>query len=181
MIRLSFVVIVLMACVACATQNPGEFSRPGPYVGISVVGAGSNFDNTQDEDLDDSVGTVGVSGRVGYKLWDRAALEVVGEGGLVFEGDNEEATLWNVLLQGKMFFGEERWQPYVFAGGGWGEASFDELNITIDGFLARGGLGLQFYANANWVVFVEGHYTLGFGDMEDAQYVAGEAGVMFRF
>ena len=181
MIRLSFVVIVLMACVACASQNPGVYSRPGPYIGVSVIGAGSNFKNMEDQDLDDGVGTAGIGGRFGYKLWDRAAIEVAGEGGLRFKGDAVDIDVWNVMLQAKLFMGEERWQPYLLVGGGWGEASMDTPRLSVDGFVARFGGGLQYYITEHWPVFIEIHYTGGFGDMEDFNYFAGHAGVMYRF
>jgi len=181
MIRLSLVVVVLMACVACATENPSEFARPGPYLCVAAVGAGSNFKDFVDEDLDDGVGTAGFQALFGYKMWDRAAVEIAYEGGMNFEGDITEVEVWNVMLQGKLLLGAERWQPYLLLGMGWGEAKTSKPRFTEDGFVGRVGAGLQYYISPTWPVFLEIDYNAGAGDMDKYNYGAAKLGVMFRF
>jgi hypothetical protein len=181
MIRLSLVVVVLVAFTACATENPSEFARPGPYLGIAGVAAGSNFKKFADDKLDDGVTTGGVHALFGYKMWDRAAVEIAYEGGMTFEGDVVEVDVWNVMLQGKLLMGGERWQPYLLLGAGFGEAKTDVPRATVDGFVGRAGGGLQYYITPTWALFAEGDYNAGAGDMDDFNYWTGKFGVMFRF
>jgi hypothetical protein len=181
MIRLSVAVLVLVAFTACATEDPSEFARPGPYLGLAVVGAGSNFKKMADEDLDDGVGTAGVQALFGYKMWDRAAVEIAYEGGMTFKGKDADVDLWNVMLQAKILMGGERWQPYLLVGAGWGEAKLSDPRLTEDGFVGRIGLGLQYYISPSWPLFLEFDYNAGAGDLGDYNYYSGKFGVLFRF
>ena len=181
MIRLSLVVVVLVAFTACATEDPSEFARPGPYLGVAVVGAGSNFKNFADNKLDDGVTTAGVQALFGYKMWDRAAVEIAYEGGMTFEGDDTEVDVWNVMLQGKLLMGGERWQPYLLLGAGFGEASTNNPRTSQDGFVGRAGAGLQYYISPSFPLYLEVDYNAGAGDMDDYNYWAAKFGVMFRF
>ena len=45
------------------------------------------------------------------------------EGGMSFDGAVTEVDIWNVMLQGKLLMGGERWQPYLMVGAGYGEAT----------------------------------------------------------
>ena len=186
MIRLSLVVIVLMACVACAGSE--ENLRPGPYVGLAVVGAGSNFDNFKDvdKDLNDGVMAPGLQALVGYQLWDRAALEVVYEGLMTFEGSDSDIDVDTAMLQAKLFFGVlpgEAFQIYAIGGAGWQWVSADgAIDAEGDGMAARGGLGLQWYLSENFPLFVE--YTFNFAideDIEDFNYGSLKAGFLYRW
>jgi len=181
MIRLSLVVVVLVAFTACATEDPSQFARPGPYVGVAAVAAGSNFKNFADNKLDDGVTTGGFQALFGYKMWDRAAVEIAYEGGMKFKGDDTEVELWNLMLQGKILMGGERWQPYLMVGAGWGDASTTDPRTSQDGFIGRAGGGLQYYISESFPIFVEGNYNAGAGDMDDFNYWTVKLGVMFRF
>ena len=181
MIRLSLVVVVLVAFTACATEDPSEFARPGPYLGIAAVGAGSNFKKFADEKLDDGVTTGGIHALFGYKMWDRAAVEIAYEGGMNFKGDVTEVDVWNLMLQGKLLMGGERWQPYLMVGAGYGEASTTDPRTSQDGFVGRAGGGLQYYITPTWPLFLEAGYTAGAGDMDDYNYWSVRLGLMFRF
>ncbi|MEN8149008.1 MAG: porin family protein [Planctomycetota bacterium] len=186
MMRLSLVVVVLMACVACAGSE--ENLRPGPYVGLALVGAGSTFDNFKgvDEDLDDGAGSPGIQAMLGYQMWDRAAVELVYEGGMSFEGSDTDIDINTLMAQGKLFLGVlrgEAFQPYLLGGLGWEWVSASGASRMDEGGLAaRAGFGLQYYITEHLPVFLEYAHTIGLGeDVDDFHYGGLKLGIMYRW
>ena len=186
MMRLSLVVVVIMACVACAGSE--ENLRPGPYVGIGFVAAASTFENFSDidEDLDEGVGAPGVQAMLGYHMWDRAAVEIVYEGGMMFEGSETDVDVNTIMAQGKLFLGifpGEAFQPNLVGGFGyeWVKTS-GAIRSDGGGMAARGGLGLQYYITPHLPIYLEYAHTIGIGeDVEDFSYGGLKLGIMYRF
>jgi hypothetical protein len=173
------ILVGLLLLPACAVRST-TFSRTGPYVGASLVGAASNFDNVKGiEDLDEVDYTAGLGFRAGYRFLDRFAVEIAYQG--TREWNDYDVRLWNLGIQGKFYPFTGSLQPYGYIAGGLMDASVAEIDLEKSGGFGRLGLGLEMYLLPILPIIVEAEYTKGTGGVDKFDYYSGHVGVLFRF
>lgn len=175
-------------------RGPRELHRSGVYLGLGGVYALENFDlgDNGTAGLDPS-DAWGVDARVGYRFHPNLAAEVDAQylGELKIR-DKVEFTRWRVdvvaaTANGKFFFLTRHLQPYVVAGAGLLYMNFEEGTMRVprdrdrSEFVARGGLGVDFYLLEDVVVNGEATYLWPTGSLDDYQMATFVLGVQYRF
>ena len=191
-------ILVLVGGGIAAAHDPDEryggtydhdhdYDRMGVYIGGGPVGA---LNETPFED--DIRYSLGVEGRVGYRLHEHFALESqvtylhnngdkLDDGSLDFETLSGTGNLKVFILTG-------RWQPYVVGGvgGSWVHEQSDVAGVKNNSsnalFTFRGGLGLDFYVDEHVLLYTEASY-LGFtGQLDPGDgMIPFVLGAQFRF
>jgi opacity protein-like surface antigen len=171
---------LLAALVALAAQTAlaQDYARPGMYAqGNFVIGIES-FDDVPSSFVDTAYG---VSGRIGYRMDPRFAIESQFE----YSGDFSDISGLDltgklVTINGKFYFLQEQLQPYALAGIGGAWADFDP-GPDEDAFVVKVGGGLDFYLSENWGLNGEIVYNIGTGDLDGFSYTGIGLGAFLRF
>jgi opacity protein-like surface antigen len=163
-----------------------DFARTGAYLGGGFTGA---FNETDLEgDLKDSVG---VDGRVGYRFHPHFAVEAdltylhdlgdhVSDAQLQFETLTGTGNLKAFILTGRV-------QPYVVAGvgGSWAhtieKAGGVRNSVSNAVFTYRGGAGVDFYVDDDWLIYTEATYVGFTGQFDNGGMVPLVLGAQYRF
>ena len=164
-----------------------DYNRKGAYVELAGSWGLQEFQDTNDIDVDD---TVGVNGRVGYRAlpWLSAELqaEYLPDFHIDFGGDVGNTTMW--LVGGNL-----RWnlptgliQPYLLTGGGYMDANLtgtgnDEKSQEGSGAFARLGGGMELYFWPFLAVDLGIAYVLPTQDVNKLDFLSITWGAMYRF
>ena len=176
----------LVATAAHAEAPPEEeddFSRKGLYLGAYGVYALNAYRNTGK----DYGNSPGANFRVGYRGNEWFAMEAVLEWIHNFESHSPDVQARTIIggVNVKGYPLQGRFQPYGLIGlNGYDinskrKTSNKDFEATDWGF--RFGIGLDIYANRNWVVGLESSYVLGAGELWDADYASFGVGLQYRF
>ncbi len=132
-----------------------------------------------------------LSGRVGYRINPRMAVEVQGEWYEEYNIDllgveAAEFQGWSAALMGRVYLLTGRFQPYALAGGGYLDVKLsDKLGLGLSenssGSMARWGGGIDFDATNRFVISMEGSYVLPLGGLEDLDFWTLGLGLKYRF
>ena len=182
----SIALAFLVATAVHAEAPPEEeedFSRQGLYLGVYGVYALNAYRNTGK----DYGNSPGANFRLGYRGNEWFAMEAVLEWIHRFENHGPDVQT-RTLIGGVNVKGyplQGRFQPYGLIGvNGYGiksahKKSNEDFHDADWGF--RFGIGLDIYANRNWVVGLESSYVLGAGELWDADYASFGVGLQYRF
>lgn len=172
------VAIVTSGCAVTKT----DYSRSGFYVGASMAGSISDFDDADGADLDESDLTAGVGIRGGYRFLDQFALEASYEVYDDFEFDTEDVSIQTFHFSGRFHPLTGRVQPYALAGVGIFDTEVDgTVDIDESEPFVRLGVGVEAYANRHFPIFVEVDRTMPTGDADDLPYWTMQIGALYRF
>jgi len=188
---------------AAAAEETDEYRQPGLYITAMALGA---FPTVQDGFLESwSSGASGVSadpgagasGRLGYRVAERVAVEVGGDwvneiqvdGTVNGQSQSARAKLWNVTGNARWYFRDQQFQPYALLGAGYGQVDLSSLDGgpldgrdgTLGGFVARFGVGADLYAKRDIALTVEAGYVLATGDIRGTDYFSLALGLTLRF
>lgn len=175
-----------------------DYSRPGFYAGVGVLGGSYTAVDSELEDalrylgylVDvDTDATVGFELYGGYRFHPNLALEaefeLLPETDIDVSGVGKIADLesWTLTANGKFFPLTGPVQPFVLLGLGVMDA---EVNVgpfsdEATGFATRFGGGVDLYATENIVFSAGVDYVLPTGDVEDLDYVSYGGGFQYRF
>ncbi|HEX5066984.1 MAG TPA: outer membrane beta-barrel protein [Myxococcota bacterium] len=148
-----------------------------------------NFDS-DNSNTDDSWG---YGGRLGWRFFDRLAVEGQFQNLNSIEihqhanGRNRrsKATFMTAMANAKGYLLTDRIQPYGLVGVGYGYGILRPpgggTNDRDQGFAAQFGVGSDFYLTENLGVMTEATYVLPTGSIDDYDYVALYFGVLLRF
>lgn len=144
---------------------------------------------TRGANVDDSWG---LSGRLGYRLHPRVAVEaqfewlreIKIESKIAGGGKRrEQVSLYGVTGNVKGYLLTGRIQPYVVGGVGWGRATLNPdgsgAKSRSDNLIGRVGIGTDLYANQDVALSLEAAYVLG--EESELNYVSVGAGLTLRF
>ena len=161
----------------------GDSAREGVFVGLGGVYA---FEHPSGS-FDDSAG---VDFRIGYRFRPRWAAEFEMnwlEGFDSTRGPEIELDTYLFTLNVKAYAATRRVQPYVLLGMGLLHVNTEEfqsgpnLKSTENGFAARLGGGVDFYASDHFVVNVEATYVPATGDVDGVNFGTLGLGFQHRF
>ena len=184
-------IVLVAGGVAAAHDDPydhdhDDYARTGAYLGGGFTGAINTMPNR-----DAFKDSVGVDGRVGYRFHPNLAAEAevnylhdlgdqVSDAQAQFETLSGTANLKGYVLTGRV-------QPYgiVGVGGSWlhtivkaGGVRASDSNAA---FTFKGGAGIDFYVNDDWLIYTEAAY-LGFaGQYHGNGMVPLTLGALYRF
>lgn len=173
---LALLVLVLVASSASAQ----DYGRPGLYAGVNGVAAFDSIDGVPGDLLDNGIGA---SGRVGYRFMPMIAGELQVE----YSGDfidccGADLSETLVTVNGKVYFLQQRFQPYALVGLGGGFVDTSGLGgLDESGFVAKVGGGLDFYINESFGVMFDAVYNIGTGDLDEFNYTSLGWGLFVRF
>jgi opacity protein-like surface antigen len=177
-IRLALALTSAFVASAALAQ---DYDRAGMYGQLNGVAAIDNFDGVPSSALDTAIG---VSGRIGYRLDPRLAVEGQIEYSGDFIGSGADLTATLVTVNGKFYFLQDQIQPYALAGigGAFGHVDIPGLGSDEENaFVVKFGGGLDFYLNDQWGLAFEAVYNLGTGDFDDLDYTSIGWGAFYRF
>jgi len=161
-----------------------DFARPGAYVGAYGIKSYEQFD-THDSTVTFGDSDLGIGLRIGYRLNEDIALEVIGEDvkGFSVSGSSADANLDLMMfgVNGKFFLASGRLQPYLLAGVGVARADVRGFNYDNDGGYFRAGLGMDIYVTSNFGFFGEANYNRMIGGVSDLHHIDLQLGIQFRF
>jgi opacity protein-like surface antigen len=188
---------------APAAEETDEYRQRGLYLTAMALGA---FPTVQDGFLERWSGGAsgvsadpgaGASGRLGYRVAERLAVEVGGDwvneiqvdGTVNGQSQSARAKLWNVTGNARWFFRDQRFQPYALLGAGYGQVDLSTGGSSPlagqggsrDGFVARFGLGADLYAKRDVALTFEAGYVLPTGDIRGTDYFSIALGLTLRF
>jgi opacity protein-like surface antigen len=136
----------------------------------------------------------GMNARLGYRLNPRLALEGQFEWLANFEVDaqvngverKQEIALMTLSANAKYFLLTGRIQPYLVAGAGWGRSrvkpAIGGSNEREDGWVARGGAGVNLYGSRDVAFNIETTYVHpASGRIEDLDHFSFTAGLTLFF
>ena len=177
--RLALPLVASLALVAQAALAQ-DYARPGFYASLNGLYGVELFDSAPSSfDVGNSVG---VSGRLGYRITPAIAAEMqVDYGDFAKNGDFTE-TLFT--LNGKYYFLQDQIQPYVLAGIGYEHATIEGrgMSFSESGFAYRVGGGVDWYFHRNVGLLLEMAYNSSTDSfLNDADYLSLGWGVFFRF
>jgi opacity protein-like surface antigen len=158
-----------------------DYDRGGLYAQLNGVAAFENFDDFPSSVTDTAIG---VSGRLGFRLNPRFAVESQVEytGDFVDGSGDISATV--ITLNGKFYFLTDQLQPYALAGLGGAFGTIDPPgpgSADDGGFAVKFGGGLDFYFTERLGVMFEAAYNVGTGDLDDFSYTSLGWGAFYRF
>lgn len=198
-----------MACLLAAPARAADdellYAQRGLY-----LNAGANYMiPTRPGDIEDEVkkslgggpavsanvdDSWGMNGRLGFRLNPRLALEGQFEWLANFEVDaqvngverKQETALMTLTANGKYFLLTGRIQPYLVAGAGWGRSRVKSAaggsTQRDDGWVARGGAGVNLYGSRDVAFNIETTYVHpASGRIEDLDNVSFTAGLTLFF
>jgi hypothetical protein len=174
--------ISLSLALGASASFAQDYSRPGLYGQLNGVASFDDFDGVPSSALDTAIGA---SGRVGYRLDPRFAVE----GQVEYSGDfvdccGADITTTSVTVNGKFYLMREQIQPYLLAGLG---GAFANVSLTgfgsadESGFAVKTGGGLDFYLTEDFGLMFEAAYNIGTGDLDEFNYIGLGWGAFLRF
>lgn len=189
---------------AWAADDDAEYDRSGIYLGGMAVYAIPTEKGDLEDEFNEDLGpgsssdvdnSWGASGRLGYRLHPRFAIEAQFEflsnievDGKDMDGGDEhknEINLFALTGNAKAFLLTGRFQPYLIAGAGWSRARFDPPGSgpksRHNGFATRIGAGFDLYASEDVALSTEVGYVLHTGKLEDLDYLSIGLGLTLRF
>jgi len=157
------------------SEDDEDFARTGVYFGLNGVGGlgvDRRFDPTE------LSGGGGLNARFGSRESERLSWELEFEW-LMFP--DPEINNLTFGINGKFYFAEQRWQPYVVLGAGSKTVlrSGPAPNNTDWGF--RMGGGLDYYLTRHWALNTECVYVVGVGGELRLEYGSFSLGAIYRF
>lgn len=157
------------------SEDDEDFSRSGLYFGLNGVG-GLGVDRRVDPA--ELSGGGGLNARIGSRESERLSWELELEWVMFPERDTNDLT---VGINGKFYFAENRWQPYVVLGAGSKTTvqAGPGSNDTDWGF--RMGGGLDYYLTRHWALNSECVYLVGVGSQLRREYGSFSLGAIYRF
>jgi hypothetical protein len=201
----------LLVCLPARAQDEDEpdYARTGLYTGISGSYAfPESLDHEQDELQRrfgvnpylgfpggihlfklDTKRSLGVQGKVGYRLHERIAVE--GHAEWLVERSKFVTAAVNV----KGFLTTGRAQPFILGGVGWYTANGTDYCLgdvyaraickqTLrqgDGLAVRVGGGFDIYATEHLAITIDAVYVMPQGRLQNLDYVSAGWGLMYRF
>jgi hypothetical protein len=165
-----------------------DYNRTGAYLGLAGTWGVEEFQDTNDINIDD---TVGVNGRVGYRAlsWLSAELqaEYVPNWHIDFGSGSDDGNLDMWLVGGNL-----RWnlptgliQPYLLTGGGYMGADLsgtgNESGQDGNGAFARLGGGMEFYPWSFLALDFGIAYVLPTNDVDKLDFLSITWGALYRF
>jgi opacity protein-like surface antigen len=209
---LRIVALAALLCMPAVTAAAQEHGRPGPYAGVeAATGTATRFRKEYESASGADGGrvdtSVGVGGRVGYRLNARLAVEAQFEWLPGFDyvknvseapGTSSQratrsrdeklfdADLWLVTANAKLYgLTTGRFQPYLLGGVGYARSRADEdagpQGVADDAFAARMGIGFDAYLTRWLLVAVDVQYVRPTGDLDVFDYVHVGAGLQYRY
>jgi opacity protein-like surface antigen len=170
------------APVAVAPAVVEEAPNRYPYIGAGALFAIENFHCDADN-------AWGYNARVGYRINDYVAVELMGEHAADNFDDadkvdgfgrlNGDVSVWNITANAKIYPVRGMFQPYILIGPGYGQA--DLPHDDNHGFVARFGGGIDILFTDNFGMDVESGYVLGTGAVSDYDYVPISIGFFYNF
>ncbi len=151
-----------------------EYGRPGPYVMVHVMGGLDVDRRGRNTDL---AGGAGYILRFGSRETERLAWELAFE---QFIPDGTSSQAFTYGLNGKFFFAEDRWQPYIVLGAN-GHTRLRDGESRKTDWAFRMGAGLDFYVSEKWALNMEHTYVAGVGDLLRQEYGSFALGFLYRF
>jgi opacity protein-like surface antigen len=194
-----------------------DYSRNGIFVGLGGSYGVDTFENDADTEISrllDTLGytgldldldvdnSLGMNGRVGYRLHPHFSVELKVEwldgfdtdvdetAPVIGEFTNMEIEPWVITGGMKAHLLTGRYQPYLTAGGGVMTINVklkesEEFGMSdserLTDFTLRFGGGIDFYATENIVLTVGVDYVLPIRDVKDFDYVSIGWGLEYRF
>ncbi|HEY8120438.1 MAG TPA: porin family protein [Myxococcota bacterium] len=175
-LRFAISALLVLGASAAFAQ---DYDRSGMYAQLNGVASFESFDNAPSGLFDTGIGA---SGRFGFRMSPQFAVEGMVEysGDFVKEFGGVDLSSTLIGANARYYLMTNRVQPYLTSGVGWGFAS---TNVTSDesGFVARFGLGLDYYFSESWGLTGEFAYNLATGDLDDFNYMTLGWGAFFRF
>ena len=181
-----------VTCLSTASAEDwwDRIGEPGPYVSVSAAGGGlvSVDDESPSSESFNSADAGGIHARAGYRLFRWVGAD------LHFEwlhhrytksqaSSNKRAhgDTYALTADGKLFL--PRWgngEFFLLTGVG---VLIDDDTISDDDteFAARFGGGIDLHMSEHFGVTIGGSYVLPTGDLDNLDYVSGEAGFFYRF
>jgi hypothetical protein len=198
---MSIVAIALCGLlVSGSALAKGDYSRPGPYVG---VGIGVAWDPLE-ELINDAFPVLSIdptwtiNARAGYRVWSWLAVEGMYEGAYGFDvvlttvGNAASFSTTSLLGNLKLVLPCWRIQPYLLVGVGAQYGKWDDvLNLLDDqrwDLVVRPAVGTDIYVNDSWVLFAELGIPVRFRDwtnipsaITDNVSITLSGGLQYRF
>jgi hypothetical protein len=199
----------LLAAPAWAQDDEEEEATPEIEYGQRAfyLSAAANYmllthKGRLEKDVEQSVGggsasaddSWGLNGRIGYRLSEKLALETQYEVASNIEVDVSingtkptEKIIFSVWTgNARYFFGTGRIQPYLIAGAGWGRSLVSPATGGTkqrnNGWVARGGAGVDLYGNRDAALTLEATYMIPpSGQIRDLDYITFSAGFKLLF
>ncbi len=199
---LSLVVLLTLAAVESAEAqgfaggDADEFSRPGLYLGVGVIGTAYTLAEDEINDLfpglpnfevDEAVGAeVAIGYRFAPHFAVEAEFEYAGVADISFGPFSNviELESLSATINLKAFLATGRVQPYVLVGGGVMHSKLSASGVPdadATGEAGRFGAGLEIYLTPTWALDFGADYVLPGGDTEDLDYASFGAGLKLRF
>ena len=193
--------LVLLAAPASsqdAKEKKNDFDRNGVYLGGSVIGGNYiRFDRGPgDPEADIAIGGGALVGyRANPAIAFEAEFEILPSVDVDINGINPVAELetWAITANSKIFWGQDRFQPYSLIGLGIMHTMLrnhsplsDTMGLGFDGselgFLFRFGIGMDYYITRNVVATIGADYLLPAAEVqEDYDLVTYGVGMQYRF
>ena len=165
-----------------------NYNRTGAYVEVLGSWGVEEFQDTRGINIDDSVG---VSGRVGYRMLSWLSAEAQVEYLPNFQIDFSDNHHDNGNLDMLLYAGNVRLnlptgliQPYLLGGGGWMDANLGGTKSKVqDGHGAFGqiGAGVEFYPWEHVALDIGLAYVIPTGDVSKLDVLSVTWGAMYRF
>ncbi len=152
-----------------------DYGRPGVYAMVHIMG-GVDVDRRIEDDTQ-LTGGAGYILRVGSRETPRLAWEVAFEQ-FVLDGTSSQSFTYG--LNGKYYFTQNRWQPYLVLGANGRTMLREGAHRQTDWSFRMGG-GLDFYLTEKWALNLESTYVAGVGDLLYQEYGSFALGVLYRF
>lgn len=185
-----------------APQQIVEYGQRAFYLGAAANYMFLTHKGRLEKDVEQSVGggsanahnSWGLNGRIGYRLSEKLALETQYEMAANFKVDVSingarptEKIIFSALTgNARYFFGTGRIQPYLIAGAGWGRSLVRSATggskQTNNGWVARGGAGVDLYGNRDAALTLEATYMIPpSGQIRNLDYITLSAGLKLVF
>ncbi len=193
--------IGLSTPAAAQDDDPDLYAQTGVYLTAMAVYGVLTDESGLEDVAEDAFGSSsadadhswGVSGRLGYRLHPRVAVEaqfewlreIKIESRMIPGGGKrrDQISLYAVTGNVKGYLLTGRIQPYVVAGAGWGRATLNPdgpgAKSRSDSVVGRMGIGTDLYASEDVALSLEAAYVLG--ERPEFNYVSVGAGLTLRF
>jgi opacity protein-like surface antigen len=172
-----------------AEEEGSEYARRGGYLHLQALFALDDFEHTGGLDIG---GSLGASGAVGYRWFERLAVEAQVEWLDRFTVKQNSVTLRKLenalvtTVNGRLYALTDWVQPYALVGVGAAHFENRAVSVPVSGgedtdFTVRFGAGVDVYGDANWAINLSASYVLPAGGLSDLDYASFGWGFMLRF